>query len=392
MNRVPIVYFGNDWFADNRTSSHHIARCLAKRFRVLYADSPGLRAPGMNRRDVGKIRKKLAMSLSTPKQVFENIWHITIPQFPFRTFRGAAALNRVLSVAFVRRAMRKLDIANPLLWFAVPHTEPVVGRLGERGVVYYCIDDYSQLPGVASRQIADMDERLARRADQVFVSSPALFDPKKALNPHTVYSPHGVDVDFFGRAADRTLPVPERIRNLPHPVIGFFGLMESWFDMDLLRYLAVERPNWQFLMIGRVAVSTAGLETLGNVHFVGPQPYESLPDWTRAFDVAIIPFRDSQLVKAVNPLKLREYLAAGKPVVSTWMPELDRFADLIGIEREPRRFLERIEAALESDSEEQRRLRMSRMAPLSWSSRVDEVLRVVEERIRLGAPNAASVK
>ena len=379
---APIVYFGNDWFSENRTSSHHIAQRLSQRYPLLYVESPGFRAPKANARDVRKLWRKLRKAASPPSAIHKQMWHMTMPQIPFRQLPFVSALNRRLGRWLVRRALRHLRFERPLLWFAVPHTAALAGQLDECGLVYYCIDDYASLPDIDSRQIRRMDETLARQADQVFVSSPALLEPKQELNPHTAYSPHGVDVELFQQALDPALPLADGVKDLPHPIIGFFGLLEDWVDRDLIAYLARSRPAWTFLMIGRVVVDVSELRSLPNVVFPGVQPYEMLPRWAKAFDAAIIPFRQNELVRNVNPLKLREYLATGKPVVSVWMPEVERFAHCVGIARTHEDFLEKLEEALHTDSEDKRAARRNAVAGMTWEARVEDVLGIVNERMQ----------
>ena len=378
---MPVVYFGNDWFAENRTSSHHIAKRLSERYPLLYVESPGFRAPKASARDVRKLWKKLSSTASLPSTIHKQMWHMTMPQIPFRRLPFVRALNRWIGRLLVKRALTHLGFERPLLWFAVPHAAALAGQLDERFLVYYCIDDYASLPDIDSREIRRMDETLARQADQVFVSSPALVEPKKKLNPHTTYSPHGVDVELFQQALDPALPLADGVKHLRHPIIGFFGLLEAWVDRELITYLARSRPEWTFLMIGRIAVDVSDLRSLPNVVFPGAQRYEMLPRWAKAFDIAIIPFRQSELVRSINPLKLREYLAMGKPVVSVWMPEVERFAECIGIARSHEEFLEEIEEALKTDSEEKRDARRQAVAGMTWEARVEEVLGIVKERM-----------
>jgi glycosyltransferase involved in cell wall biosynthesis len=254
--------------------------------------------------------------------------------------------------------------------------------LGEALVVYYCIDDYAAMPDVDAGRIARLDENLTRDADQVFVASARLIESKTKINPTARHSPHGVDVDLFRRASDQATPVAERARALPRPIIGFFGLIEAWIDLDLIHYLAVSRPNWTFLLVGRLAVPARGLEQLPNVVFTGPQPYEELPKWARAFDAAIIPYHLNQQVLNANPLKLREYLATGKPVVSVPAPEVERFAQWVRIANGREEFLEQLEQALASDSPQAQANRMQAVSGMSWDARVEEVLTVVEMRLR----------
>jgi glycosyltransferase involved in cell wall biosynthesis len=377
----PIVYFGNDWFAENRTSSHHIARRLGEKYPLLYVESPGFRSPKANARDLRKLWRKLWKATNLPRPIGPRMWHMTMPQIPFRRLPGVGWANRAASRMMLRRALRHLGFESPVLWFVVPHTAAMVGCLDERFVVYYCIDDYASLPDIDQEGIRRMDDFLARSAQQVFVSSPALLAPKQRQNPHTVYSPHGVDVELFARALDPDLPVAEGARALRHPVIGFTGLTEAWVDLELLAFLAKSRPDWTILMIGRVAVDVEELKRLPNVVFAGTQPYETLPQWSKAFDVAIIPFVQNELVRNVNPLKLREYLATGKPVVSVWMPEVEKFADCVAIARTKEEFLRAIEEALAGDSPARQAARQRAVAGMTWDARVEEVLRIVHERM-----------
>ena len=378
----PIVYFGNDWFAENRTSSHHVATRLAERHPLLYVESPGLRAPKATARDARKLWNKLRSAASLPTAIHRQMWRMTLPQVPFRTVPGARALNRWIGRLLVTRALRHLGFEQPLLWFAVPHTAALAGQLGERFTVYYCIDDYASLPDVDPREVRRMDEALARAADQVFVASRPLLEAKQRLNPRTAYSPHGVDVELFGQALDPALPLADGAQGLRHPVIGFFGLLEAWTDLELLAYLARARPQWTFLLIGRAAVDVSALRSLPNVILPGPQPHETLPRWAKAFDVAIVPLRQNEQVRHSNPLKVREYLAAGKPVVSVWTPEVERLAPCVSIARTPEEFLARIDDALRTDSEEQRAARLKAVAGMTWEARVDEALTIVHRRMQ----------
>lgn len=383
-----IIYFGNEWFAENRTSSHHIARRLPTYCPVLYVDSPGLRAPKASGRDLRRLYRKLVQAVALPTQVSEQLWHCTVPQIPFRGVPGVAAFNRWFGRWAVRRAMRKIGMLRAISWFVVPHPGFLAGRLDEDFVVYYCIDDYAAHPGVNRIAIAAADEALARRADQVFVAPPALLAPKLEQNPRTAFSPHGVDFDLFRTAADPATTIPEAAARLGRPVIGFFGLMGDWIDVELLEYLGRARPQWTFLIVGQVATDARRIAALSNFVFVGPQPYEMLPGWARAFDVAVIPYRMNQQVKNANPLKLREYLATGKPVVSVPTPEVERFAEHVRLAATPAAFLAEVEDALRESDPQRSLARMASVQSMSWDARVLESLRIVSDglsRKRRGA-------
>jgi glycosyltransferase involved in cell wall biosynthesis len=386
-----ILYFGNDWFAENRTSSHHIARWLARRFRVYYIECPGLRAPKSSGRDLKKIWAKLTRFLRGARPVAEGLKVRTLLQIPLHRFRLIRRLNQAFMVATLRWLLWREGIKRPISWCLVPHVAPVVGKLGECLAVYYCIDDYPALPDVNPQAIRAMDEELTRKADLVFVASDTLLDGKLELNPNTQVSPHGVDVEHFAHAQHAGLAIPEDVAALPGPVVGFFGLIERWIDLDLIAYLAERRPHWTFVLIGRVAVPDEAVPRRPNIHYLGKRPYESLPAYGKRFDAAIIPYHLTQQVLHSNPIKLREYLAMGKPVVSVSTPEIDKFADVVEIARSREEFLARLDAVLarpSSRAEVQRR--MERVAATSWDARLEEVLAVVNQKLAAAEPVGAA--
>lgn len=377
-----IVYFGNDWNAENRTSSHHIARRLAGRTTLLYVDSPGMRAPTTSGRDLKRLWRKLGQTFQRARYVDPGLWHCTVPQLPWRRLPGVATLNRWFGAWAVRRAMRAAGIRRAILWFVVPHPAFMIDAVTHELSVYYCIDDYAAHPGVDVPLIQSCDIKLTREAGRVFVAPPALVAAKQAINPTTRFSPHGVDVALFAGAQDERTVVPAPAAALPRPVIGYFGLIAAWTDTELIEWLAMQRPHWSFLLVGHAKVDVDALARLPNVLLAGAQPYETLPGWAKAFDVAIIPYRQNQQVRNANPLKLREYLATGKPVVSVPTPEIDRFADVVRLAPDREGFLAAIEAALQDDGAAARDARMASVRDMSWDHRVDETLAIVGQALR----------
>jgi glycosyltransferase involved in cell wall biosynthesis len=372
-----VVYFGNDWQAENRTSSHHVALRLAKSMPLLYVDSPGMRAPNASGRDIRKALRKLLAALRAPVQVDGNLWRCTVPQLPFHRIPGVQWFNRVFSRWALRRAMRLSGIARCISWFVVPHPGAMARCLGEELCVYYCIDDYASHPGVDVAAITARDIDLSCIADVVFVAPPALVETKRALNPNTHYAPHGVDAALFARAQDPDTPVPDAARALPRPIVGFFGSIHEWIDIELIAWLAQQRPQWNFLLVGHAAIDVSTLHALPNVHLVGPQPYATLPDWARCFDATMIPYRLNRQVANANPLKLREYLATGKPIVSVSNPEIQKFAHLVTIAANREQFLAGLDHCLAGEAPGEASRRMAAVADQTWDRRVEDVLRIV---------------
>ncbi|HEX5431835.1 MAG TPA: glycosyltransferase, partial [Bryobacteraceae bacterium] len=334
LDNLSVIYFGNDWRAENRTSSHHIARQLSRYFQVLYVDTPGMRAPAATARDVRKLLRIVRKFLALPTQVGPQLWQVTVPQIPYRRLPLVNRLNEALGCRLVKRAARRLGFKDRLSWFAVPHPASMARRVGDEFVVYYCIDDYASLAQMDAGRIRALDSALSQRADIVFVSSRSLLEKKRRLNQRVEYSPHGVDFELFSQAQEPATRIAEGAQRLQHPIIGYFGSIAHHTDLDLIAHLARQRPHWTFLLIGMASVDTSVLACLPNVHFPGGQPYETLPSWTKAFDVAIIPYRD-WFAQHSSSLKVREYLAAGKPVVTVSTPEIENYRNLVSIASGP---------------------------------------------------------
>lgn len=381
LHGLGIVYFGNDWNAENRTSSHHIAARLARSMPVLYVDSPGMRAPNASGRDFKRALRKLTAAFRAPRQVQQGLWHCTVPQLPFRRVPGVDAFNRAFGQWAVRRALRKIGMARCISWFVVPHPGFMAKRLGEELCVFYCIDDYAAHPGVDMALIAQRDEALSRIADVLFVAPPALVEAKRMLNLATFFSPHGVDVELFGQAQDAATVVPAPAHGLARPVIGYIGSVHEWIDIELIAWLATQRPAWSFLLVGHAAADVSALRALPNVHLVGAQPYSTLPAWAKSFDAAIIPYRLNRQVANANPLKLREYLATGKPIVSVRNTEIEKFSDLIRIADDRAGFLAALDDTLANDSGDAAARRMAAVAGQTWDARVATILDTVAKAL-----------
>jgi len=377
-----ILYFGNDWSGENRTSSHHVARWLATRYRVIYVECPGLRAPKATGRDLRKLVAKLRLALAGPRPQPEGLSVQTLLQIPMHRFGLVRRANRALIRVWLKLLLARLGVRAPVTWFVVPHLSGVVGRLGERLSVYYCIDDYASLPDVDAQAVRQMDEELTRRADLVFVASETLLARKSILNAETHVAPHGVDYEHFAQAQDPALPVPEDVAALPRPVIGFFGLIEKWIDLGLVDYLAEQRPHWTFLMIGRVAVPDAEVPRRPNLVYLGRRPYESLPSYGKAFTAALIPYHLTPQVLHANPLKLREYLAMGKPIVSVSTPEIDKFSALVRIGRSREELLAHLDAAVATGLSPADLAAQNALAStMTWDANIRRVVERVEQAL-----------
>jgi glycosyltransferase involved in cell wall biosynthesis len=379
---MEFIYFGNDWFAENRTSSHHISKRIGAKFPLLYVEVPGLRTPKANARDLGKVWQKLRAALQPPQQVGPHLWRMTLPQIPMRKYAAIRALNGAFSRYFLRKAIRKLGFRDYVAWFHLPHPGFLAKQLGEKLTVYYCVDEYSKYPNVDAKAVKQLDDDLTRASDIVFTCNQPLLDDRVALNPNISVSPHGVDAEVFALASAPETQIPEAAKKLQRPVIGSWGLIDERVDMAIVEHIARSRPNWSILLIGRIAVDVSALKSLPNVTFAGVRPYAELPQWAKAIDVCILPYIQTELIIQSSPLKLREYLASGKPIVAVPLPETAMLGKAIQAAVDGPSFVRAIEEALAADTPELAAIRQRAIEGNTWDAVANNALARVEAELQ----------
>ncbi|HUS33517.1 MAG TPA: glycosyltransferase [Kofleriaceae bacterium] len=376
---TPIIAFAKDWHEDP-TSNHHVLRELARTRRVLWLNSIATRTPKLSSgRDLGKIRRKLGEFVRGPVNVENDLWVMSPLALPLPGNETASSINRTILRATIRALRLRLGIDDFQLWTFLPNTAPYVGTLGEKMAIYYCVDEWSMFSYLNRAQTVAAERQLLTKVDAVFAINAALADAKRKLNPRTFVSPHGVDHALFAKALDPATVVPSDIDRIPHPRLGFYGTLRDWVDFELLAHVARERPTWQIVLIGQQLGDLSAIQGLPNVHLLGQKRHDELPAYCRAFDLGMIPYRIDERMTFVNPLKLREYLSAGLPVVSTPVPEVAKFSKLARVATTHEEFVTACEAALKETSEQERRARSDAMKNETWSARVLNVARTIDE-------------
>jgi glycosyltransferase involved in cell wall biosynthesis len=376
-----IICFAKDWSSDP-TSNNHVMRQLARAGnRVLWLNSVSTRAPDLTSgRDLQKIARKIRAFADGPVEVEPNLWVYTPLVLPLPHSSGAAAINRPLVRATLTRLRKRLGMDRYQLWTFLPTALPYID-LGERLLVYYCTDEWSRFSFVDGERMAEMDRAMCVRADVVFATARSLWERRRVWNPETHLASHGVDHAHFASALDPGTTEPEELAGCARPIVGFFGLVHDWIDVGLLAHVARSRPDWTVAVIGEVKVDASVLAALPNVKLLGRRPYAELPRYCKAFSVGTMPFVINELTENVNPIKMREYLSAGLPVVSTDLPEARAAGNLCRIARTPDEFVAACEAEISGDSEAQRLVRSAAMAAESWQAKVD----ALSERVQVAA-------
>lgn len=364
-----IIAFCKDW-NEPKTSNNHVLEELAKRHRVLWVNSIATRNPNLaSANDLKKILRKLRSWFAGIHIIHDNLRVLTPVVLPFPRSRLAQRFNRWLTGALVRRAARRWGFRQPQLWIFPPNAVDYIGRFGESKVIYYCVDEWAQFTHLNADFILQKERELLKKADVVFVVSQKLL----AKHPGAHWIPHGVNFDLFaalGPMAPELLSLKSQVSGLKSVIIGFYGNIYDWVDQDLIAGIAEKKPQWSFVLIGKIMTDISKLQR-PNIHVLGPRPYEDLPAYCRGFDVGIIPYRLSDpRMQSVNPLKLREYLAAGLPVVSVDIPEVRALP--VRLAATPTEFVAKIEEALHDKTDYRETVRAE-----SWTARVAAIERIL---------------
>lgn len=279
--------------------SNHLMERAARRGPVLYVQEPSVR-------DDEPLPRMEVHPVEAALWVVQPILPASLPR---------AEQDAVLAV-LIGRLVRERGIVAPILWYDTPMALPWTQHLAAHAVVYDCADPLSAFKG-APREIAELERQLLARADLVFAAGRRLQQEKRRLNPRVHLFPSSIDREHFA-AARRPGPEPDDQTGIPHPRLGYFGVIDDRIDLELLAALAERRPAWQLVLVGPVATIDRGDLPAGpNVHVLGMKAYAELPAYLRGWDVAIMPFARSEAARFISPTTAPEYLAGGRAVVAT---------------------------------------------------------------------------
>ena len=375
-----------DWHAALPTNRQQVmARAGRRGHAVLFVETGHFLGRHLWTLARGPGRRSLARRLLVGEEVAPNVRVRKAPNvLPWgQKYERASAVNRAVTSAVVRRLAARAP-GPVVLWLYDPCASRRAGAYGEAAAVYDCVDDYAEQVGSEARRralVAAADERAAANSSLVFTTTTPLYRRHRRLNGRTYLVPNAGDYEHFEGAADRATAAPET-RGLARPVLGFAGNFAGpKVDLALVRAVAAARPDWTVLLIGPApperAADLAEVCELPNVRWVGPRPYAELPRYVAAFDVALIPYASNAYTRSCFPLKLYEYLAAGKPVVASGLPELRGMEPDVVVADGVQEFVRAVEAALDRTRPEDGRRRGALAARNSWETRTERLLGLV---------------
>jgi glycosyltransferase involved in cell wall biosynthesis len=389
----PILSFAKDRWDGVWFNRQHLLSRLASVNRVLYAASPcyvrdtlrglwgGERAPS------GLSRVTDSLHLYTPPR-----W---LP-YNYRS-RAFDRLTERMRIRQVQGALRELRMEKPILYLWEPSFANMIGRFDESLVVYHCYDEHVDFPGVTAadrRRILELVEYILSRADVVFAVSSSIYERKRPFNPNTHVVRNAADFTLFAQAQEPRTRVPDDLLAIPRPVVGCVTrVVASYFNVGLLRRVFERRPDWSLVVVGPEGTHTPeerreldALKSLPNVHLLGRRAQAALPGYLKGFDVCLMAYPDIQnVLHSESPLKMYEYLAAGKPVVSTPLPLISHLGDVIGFARDEEEWVGAIERAMRENTPAKVEQRQALARENTWDQRAAFIADKLAEELARGA-------
>lgn len=376
-----IVFAGALYDAPLWTNRQQIATRLAERgWKVLYVEPRLLlfRQLFGHFRGVKGWRRWLLRQIA-PWHAQPNLWVQSQANIlpGSRRFPFVGWVNHVLWNGWhVRLHAWEVGIRNPVLLIYDTEAAEFLGDFPKARVVYDCVDDHRAQAGVDRnpRLVEREEAAIAKRAAAIAVTTEPLRARFTSLNPNVHLVPNAADVQAF---LTKPSGEPADITHIPHPRIGTVGALDTYkVDVQLLHTVAQAHPEWHFVLVGPVDYSetsegngVAGLRALPNIHFLGWKPKEEIPGYVHAFDVAIIPYRESPYNRASFPLKFWEFMATGKPVVASGLPSLESYRRLVTLVSSPDTFIRGIRDALARGAEEGE-ARRAEARQHDWAARI----------------------
>ncbi len=382
-----ICFGGEDWWYHHPHSKNHLMRRFARAGnKVIFVNSISMGLAGLTNKDLlPRVKRKLRSYAKLARVTAEGITVVSPAALPFFGSRAARSINRQLLSAQIGALARRRGLVRPILWLAIPTAVEMIGRLDESLVVYQVSDKYDANTmdhATDPATIRRLHERALDAADVILYSGRKLLAEATRGRERSYLLEQAVDFEHWSRVGAGRLEVADAVARIPGPRLGYFGAIEPWLvDQELIKRASRERPQWQWVFIGNKSRGLE-IEDLPNVHFLPPVAYDELPRYAAGFDVCVLPWETEQaFTNYGSAIKVREYLATGKPVVIAPLPEYEPMKDVLRIARSRDDFLRLIGEALEDTDEGAARARQAAVAGGTWDARAEWVSDLIEKAL-----------
>ncbi|MBN2326533.1 MAG: glycosyltransferase [Candidatus Omnitrophica bacterium] len=386
-SRHPIVVFSTaDWRASNPVAQIQLIGNLSKYTRILFINTI---SPSMPKLGSSSFYRRLKRKLPGMLRIFSkpkpNLYVFSPIILPFIGNRKYQKWYTWFIYWQVRALLVLLKFKNPIIWASNLSAVDIIPKFQKRLLVYFCNDKFDKSRYVKNKELLqEYDREMANMADVIFCVSREIYAHYQKWAPERAYYlPHAIHFAHFSAAYESDLPLPDDLAQIKKPIIGYHGSLTGANDLDLLYDCAQKRPDWSFVLIGRI---TGGdyqpLEELPNVHFLGPKSYDEIPCYLKGFDAGLLFWKLTEWIRYCNPFKTKEYLAMGLPVVSVDIPEVRyEYSDVIFVAEKREDFLAGIEHELATDSPEKKERRRAKVMNSTYDNQVQEVISILLEKI-----------
>ena len=355
--------------------------------RVLFIENTGVRVPAM--RDIDRLKKRIfnwLHSLQGFKKKMDNLYVYSPVILPFPYSRVARLINKTLFLRPIQTWMNAMKFQSPIIWTFLPTGTAldIIDGIEGKLLIYYCIADFYKLAS-NPKKIKRTEDELIKKSDLIFVQGAELEKKCKFLNNNTHIFPFGVKMGAFEKFVYSKESVPEDIKVIKRPIVGYVGGIHRHIDFNLIRHAAETHPDWSIVLIGPVQTDASAIKGLKNVFFLDKKDFSALPSYISEFDVGIIPYKKSGYTETVYPTKMNEYHAMGKPVVSTGLPEVLKFnasnGNLVFIGSTPEEFTNAIAKVIEAKGRGCVRERIEAARKNSWDVRIKNMSDLIEHTL-----------
>jgi glycosyltransferase involved in cell wall biosynthesis len=374
--KVMVAISAGVWDGAQHRPHHFMKRAAGDGRTVVYVEPPVTLIAPLKNKQLLKSWKKWYNGM---QQHEENLYVLSPPPvLPFgNKYRFINKINQWIISFPIKKASRQFGGVLELYSF-LPSSVDLLGKLDFNSVYYDCVDDHASFTGfIKPKLVKELEKELMGVSHVCFATARKLLEDRSEWSTNLHLVPNGAEFEHFSKVQEETLLTPWDIDEIPKPVVGFIGGISDWIDLKLIEETARALPTFSFVMIGPIDTNISNLRGLENVYFLGSKPYKQLPNYLQEFDICLIPFKINELTKSVNPIKMYEYLSAGKPVISTAMPEVEPYQDVIEVVHSGPEMIEKLIWMMDSKEEfhsaEKVNLRQRVGEENSWDARWERV-------------------
>ena len=331
----------------------------------------GIRTPQITNYDFKKIRRKSKEWFSGCK-IINGIYVINPLRIPYIKSEIINKINQIILHLYIIYYFKKLNVIRPIIWTLNVFYSELIKKIDNEAIIYYVSDDYAYFTGNETDIINKYENKTLLNSDGVITVSQRIFNRISKSHENVINIPNSTNYNHFSKINYRN--VPEDLKILNKPIIGFSGKIEDWVDIELIKDCALHYPDYSFVLIGPQKINVDILKNIPNVFLLGRKTYNELPSYLNNIDVCLIPFVKNNVTEAVElPLKLLEYFAVGKPTVSINIHPPEKYSECLYICRTKEEFIKNIEKAITDDNEYIRKRRYQVAIENSWAKRAEEI-------------------